>query len=477
MKRKIILGLLLQTAVFLAAGFYIASKLRAATDDVDHVVRLHQVAHLRERYLLQLKVVQSDLARSGSTDVAVASVASMESTIELCYGCHHSAESTHRLGELNRRTERYRDALARLPAAGAGSDARHAEGEAAFRMGEELAVQVEDMIDRTTRNLERHTLEAMGDIARTKYLVYGLVVLGPLLSALLGLVWIASLTRPLDALLEATRKLEAGDLDHRVEGLRDEFKELAVSFNDMASSLKEQMQMMQRTEHLVVVGELAAGLVHEIKNPLAGIKAAVQILSGEAELSEEDRCVLEKVGREVVGLEALLKAFLEFAKPARPQLAVVDVNGLIESVVAFYMRSHAMKVDRPVLITKALGPVPPARLDPMQLQQILLNLLLNAVEAMPNGGAVEVRTAFDDRSGVVRIDIADGGGGISPEHAGQIFQPFFTTKSGGTGLGLAVSKRLAEQHGGSITFSQNPGGGTIFRIQLPPAAPAGARAA
>jgi signal transduction histidine kinase len=113
----------------------------------------------------------------------------------------------------------------------------------------------------------------------------------------------------------------------------------------------------------------------------------------------------------------------------------------------------------------------------MQLQQIVLNLLLNAVEAMPEGGPIEVRTAHDVPAGAVRIEIADRGRGISAEHAHQIFQPFFTTKSGGTGLGLAVSKRLAEQQGGSITFSANPTGGTTFRVHLPRAATTVARSA
>jgi two-component system sensor histidine kinase AtoS len=238
----------------------------------------------------------------------------------------------------------------------------------------------------------------------------------------------------------------------------------------MAGSLKHQMQQMQRAEQLAVVGEVAAGLVHEIRNSLAGIKAAVQLLSHGSGVSEEDRGVMEKVGREVVGLEAHLKAFLVFARPARPQLTDVDVNALVESVLGFYLRSHPAKPERPIRVGKALGAVPPARLDPMQLQQILLNLLLNAVDAMPGGGAIEVRTGFDARAGQIHIDVADGGRGIAEEQAGQIFRPFFTTKPGGTGLGLAVSKRLAEQLGGSISFTPNPGGGTVFRVGLPSAA-------
>jgi two-component system sensor histidine kinase AtoS len=259
-----------------------------------------------------------------------------------------------------------------------------------------------------------------------------------------------------------------------VAGLQDEFGELEASFNAMATSLKDQMLLIERTQQLVVVGELAAGLVHEIKNPLAGIKAAVQVLSREASVSDEDRAVLARVAREVVGLEGLLKGFLAFARPAKPLLTDVDVNAFVESTTAFYLRSHAEVPGRPLRIVKALRPVPAARADPMQLQQILLNLLLNAVDAMPEGGTVEVATRSEGAARVC-VEIKDTGRGIRPEHADEVFKPFFTTKPGGTGLGLAVSKRLAEQHGGRLRFTANPGGGTTFCICLPMAPADGAR--
>ena len=467
MKRKVILGLLVHSLVFALAGAYVATKIRATTDSVERVIRLHQAEILREDFLLRLRTLQSDRARASlpQDGRAEADVSRLRAAVEGCFGCHHSAEATSRLEAIGLLTERYRRALASLPTGAASAGAR----DAADALGEELVRQLRVVMNITDARLAQRTLTALGEVARTKYVVYGLALLGPILSIVLWLAVGTGLTRSLDALVQATRQLKAGDLDHRVEGLRDEFAELSDSFNEMAGSLQTQIRLMQRTEQLVVVGELAAGLVHEIKNPLAGIKAAMQVLAKEASVSEEDREVLRKVAREVVGLESLLKSFLEFAKPSRPRLADVDVNEFVESVVAFYMRSHAVRPGQPVRIVRTLGPVPPVRVDPMQLQQILLNLLLNAVDAMPNGGAVEVRTASDGPAGELHIDIADGGRGIAPEHAGQIFRPFFTTKAGGTGLGLAVSKRLAEQQGGSISFTRNAGGGTTFRIRLPAA--------
>jgi len=469
MRRKIILGLLVHTLLFLAAGLYLASTIHTSTERVDRVVRMHQVELLREDFLLRLKAVQADLLAEGAArplaSPDAANVVRMAAGIEGCFGCHHAPEVTAQLTSLRDQTERYRLALSGVPA-GQG-DAAHAFREAAFEIGDHLVLQVRAMIDTTHAQLADHTLDALGEIARTRYVVYGLVVLGPLLSALVGLLAVTGLTRPLDALVAATRQLKHGDLDHRVQGLHDEFEELADSFNEMASSLKDQLQLMQRTEQLVVVGELAAGLVHEIKNPLAGIKAAMQVLAREANVSAEDREVLEKVAREVVGLESLLRAFLDFAKPAKPQLSALNVNEFLETVAAFYLRSHTMRPERPVRIAKVLGEVPLVRVDPMQLQQIVLNLLLNAAEAMPHGGTIELRTAYEPQQGEVQVDISDSGRGISSEHAPHIFRPFFTTKPGGTGLGLAVSKRLAEHHGGSLSFCPGPNGGTVFRLHLP----------
>jgi signal transduction histidine kinase len=263
--------------------------------------------------------------------------------------------------------------------------------------------------------------------------------------------------------------LKGGDLDHRVESLRDEFGELASAFNEMAGSLKEQMLKMQRTEQMVVVGELAAGLAHEIKNPLAGIKVAMQVLSEEASLSEEDRGVVRKVTQEVVRLESLMKNFLNFARPSKPQLTALNVNNLINTILAFYVKSRAVSPDRPngIRIEKELHPVPETMADPMQLQQIFLNLVLNAVDAMPNGGTLSVRTFFEKDPGLIHVEISDTGKGISREHADKIFQPFFTTKPKGTGLGLAITKQLIEQHGGSIAAGGNSSGGAIFEIKLP----------
>jgi signal transduction histidine kinase len=481
-KRKIVLGLALFTVVFLLSGAWIANRIRSATGELDRLISLHQVEILREHFLLQIRRVQSDLLlkdtqHAASPESVLANVGEVRETLGTCFGCHHSQEATTRLEGLRHDAQEYQEALDLALAAGGRSPGAVEEREAAFMVGERLGAHVREMIDHTAAALERNTHRALQAIERTKYVLYALLGVGPILAALLGYAFISGLTRPLGVLLESTRRLERGELDHRVTGLQDEFGHLEVSFNKMAGSLKDQLNRMQRAEQMAVAGQLAAGLAHEIRNPLGGIKAAMQVLSAEGHFPETDRRVLRNVIREVAHVESLMTQFLSFTRPAKPQLVELNVNDAVEMTLAFYAMSQAQPPDRPtpVRIVTDLRPVPDTLADPVQLQQVLLNLILNAVDAMPSGGQLEVRTRLGDQPDFVDIAVSDTGRGISQENARRLFQPFFTTKPKGTGLGLATSKQLIEQHGGSISVAPNPGGGTIFRVHLPlPAAGAAA---
>jgi signal transduction histidine kinase len=343
-----------------------------------------------------------------------------------------------------------------------------AEEDAAFRIGEELLAQINDMIAITTSRLAENTQRALTQIERTKYYLYGLVALGPLISAAMGFVFILGLTRPVRVLVESTRKLKGGDLDHRVARMEDEFGELADSFNEMAASLKVQMTKMQRAEQMAVVGQLAAGLAHEVKNPMAGIKVAMNVLAEEKYIQPEDRTVLQKVVGEITRLEGLMKDFLNFAKPQKPRFESVNINQVLNTTLTFYLKAHSIggKNER-IRIEKDFREVPAALADTSQLQQVFLNLFLNAIEAMPEGGTLGVRTCPEEENRSIRIEVSDTGKGIREDLLDRVFQPFFTTKPKGTGLGLAISRQLIEQHEGTIEVSANPGGGTRFTIRIP----------
>ena len=228
-------------------------------------------------------------------------------------------------------------------------------------------------------------------------------------------------------------------------------------------------EALQRTEQMKMVGEWATGLVHEIKNPLAGIKGSVEVMVDEVSIREDDRAILHQAVGEIKRIESLLKNLLNFAKPPTPQLTVIDLNDILDKTIAFAMRYPSLLADTATAINVSKDfnkKLPKTMADPMQMQQVFLNLLLNAIEAMPEGGTLAVKTCYDEELNSIQIMISDTGKGIQKEMINNIFQPFFTTKRKGTGLGLAITRRLIEQHGGTIYAESNPGEGTIFNILL-----------
>jgi PAS domain S-box-containing protein len=232
---------------------------------------------------------------------------------------------------------------------------------------------------------------------------------------------------------------------------------------------KQVEEALQRTEQLKLVGEWAAELAHEIKNPLAGIKGSVEVLLQEPNIAEEDKALIQKAVDEIRRIELLLKSLLNFAKPPQLQLLNTDINDLLEKTISFSLQhpKFSKNPSSPIKIMKDFdSDLPETMADPMQLQQVFLNLMFNAIEAMPAGGALAVKTSYDAVLNSINVAIADTGKGIEDSMLDQIFQPFFTTKRKGSGLGLAVTRRLVEQHGGDIYVETTPDKGTVFNITL-----------
>lgn len=474
MNTKIVAGLVVFLAVFLAGVAYVVVALESGSSRLDDLIKLHQVEVLREHYLIQIKRVQSDLALrntrySRNFDTVVADVVNMGRGVETCFQCHHSAAGESRLRELKDETEKYEEALSRVLTLRANEARLAAEEDNAFRRGEALMGKVKDMIAMTSARLGEKTQRSLRKIRNMKYVLYALFGISPLLAAGMAFGFLRGFGGSIKALRDATEKVKGGDLDHRVAGLKDEFGELAASFNEMADSLKDQMRTIQRTEQMVTLAELAAGLAHEIGNPLAAIKAAMTGLSGEARLSAEDRNVVLQVLEEIGWLEALMRNFMNFAKPQKSAYAELNVNNLLDATLAFCLKHRGCGAagENDVRIVKEYCPLPATAADPVQLQQVFLNLFLNAIDAMPAGGVLGIRTSLDERPKAIRVEISDTGRESEDETAGRVSRPSPATTPKGTGLALSVSRLLIEQQGGTIGAVRIPGGGTVFTLRFP----------
>jgi signal transduction histidine kinase len=199
------------------------------------------------------------------------------------------------------------------------------------------------------------------------------------------------------------------------------------------------------------------------------------VLSQEASLSAEDRDVLNRVVGEIKRIEILMSGLLNFAHPPKPQLLSTDVNSVLETVALLVLKERTRHKERTIHLARDLqADLPEIMADPMQLKQIFMNLILNAADAMPDGGTLTIRTFFDKLTQSLGIELADTGQGINTASIDRIFDPFFTTKAKGTGLGLSITKRLVEEHGGTIRMRNNSNGGATCRIHLPVRQPEGA---
>jgi signal transduction histidine kinase len=305
---------------------------------------------------------------------------------------------------------------------------------------------------------------------RNLLIVYGFVIF-ILVSVVLWLLIVRLVTQPVSNLLEQMRHVQAGDLKARaIKETRDEIGELAGGFNAMVQSLDDATReleashekQIQQADKLASIGELASGIAHEIRNPLAGIGAAVEVLSEENNLSGQRAEIVGEVRCQIKRLNTTLRDLLDFARQREPEIVPCSVGDLIRPMLAL-VRPDAQKC-HVTIVEECPGELPPILADSGQVQQALLNVLLNAIQAMPDGGTLTLRTIPVD--GVVRIVISDTGVGIPRDNLQKIFSPFFTTKHRGTGLGLAITRSIMDKHGGSITVESESGHGTTFTLQF-----------
>jgi len=227
--------------------------------------------------------------------------------------------------------------------------------------------------------------------------------------------------------------------------------------------LEENFERMKRAERIYALAQLSAGLAHEIRTPLASLEGAAALVQRETQSTEQRREFLAIIQKESQRLNRLLSSFLEFAKPRQPDLKMAKIGEVLDSVIVLVR--NACDTGRLELRRHIQPGLPMLECDPEQLKQVLLNLVTNACQAMPQGGIVLLEAGPNETG--INIDVHDQGGGIDQENLERIFDPFFTTKESGTGLGLSVAHQIVSQHAGTLTIVRNSPQGVTVRVSLP----------
>jgi signal transduction histidine kinase len=286
-------------------------------------------------------------------------------------------------------------------------------------------------------------------------------------------VLLVLIERPLHELKKTIARVREGNFAARVGFAKrtDDVGQLGRQFNEMIQQLAENraeierlhQREMARAEHLATIGELAAGLAHEIRNPLAGIAGVVEVMGKELPAESSSRAVLPEVQDEIHHIQAILNDLLAYARPRPPAFHPADLNATVEQAV---LLARQQVRTRPIVISfEAQRILPEVVHDPMQIQQVVLNLLINGIQAIPKEGKVEVTLRREGKLAIVSIK--DTGKGIPKDSLPKIFKPFFTTRTEGTGLGLPLAKGIVESHGGRIEVKSEPGQGAQFDVLLP----------
>jgi len=331
------------------------------------------------------------------------------------------------------------------------------------------------------------------DTANRVMLTFTVLALLSIVFLLIMLVFATTrIIEPLQQMVAATQEIADGDLDHKVEiRSRDEIGELAASFNQMTEKLKaaneeliewgttlekkvkertkELMEMQNhliQSEKLASIGKLAAGIAHEINNPLGGVLIYSHLLLEDSKKDTAQYENLKKIVKETARCKDIVKGLLEFSRPKEPQMAPTDINDIVNRALAIFERQALFQNIR---ILKEFASLPQIVADGSQLQQVFANIIVNAAEAMDGNGILTIRTNLDLKDGSLTVEFADTGHGIKEEDIPRLFEPFFTTKEvgKGTGLGLAISYGILQKHRGSIQVRSELGKGSTFTVTLP----------
>lgn len=307
-------------------------------------------------------------------------------------------------------------------------------------------------------------------LARTRNITVPLIVFVIFLGVIASFFMSRLITEPLSRFVEFTKVLGKGDFGKRLEVESwDEVGYLAHSFNSLSGELKAAKEKMEeaytythmlQAEKLSSIGQISAGLAHELKNPITTLKMLFQAFKEQPNMTKEDA---EIIYSEIEKIENILKTFLGFVKQNELKTSEVNINTLLDRVLS--LATYDIQNNKIAVHKDMLEALPPVKADRALLEQVFLNLILNSIEAMPDGG--ELRISGKASNGYIEVMIGDKGRGIPADIKSKVFDPFFTTKASGTGLGLSIAYNIIKAHRGKLFFDTKEGAGTVFTVRLP----------
>src|SRR5512143_926081 len=478
MKKKILAGFGLLLAIFLIGSVIAALFITKTTERMDKLILLHQVEILREDLIIHIQQVQANIARNkvlsgGDMDILTAQVQEMDRLMNSCTGCHHSPELTRGLAGMRDMADDYKNAITRLITTSANPQSMEALERRAQDLGQELITMTQGMAFTANVRLQQKTQETVDTIRDIRNVLYGTLLLSFIVAVVTAYLLARSLEGQIQKLLEATRRLSRGELQHRVDisdAKGGEFKELGDAFNTMTQNLHLSQRQSVQSAKLAAIGELATNIAYEVNNPLTGVLGYAGLLLKADDIPSERKEQLRTIERETIRAREALKNLLDFSRRKPPQLAKTDIAELIQNTILL-VKGQA-QLGNVEIVQDCPPGLPLVSLDSDEMMQVFVNLINNAIVAMSKGGTLTIRCRPDkDRAGkdLVTVELTDTGHGIPEEHLDKIFDPFFSTKpdGGGPGLGLSISYMIVQNHGGRIEVNSKVGQGSTFRISLP----------
>ena len=478
MKKRILMGFGLLLLIFLMGSVVAVLYITKTTHRMDKLVLLHQVEILREDLIIHVQQVQSHIYRNrirsgGDIDALIGLVREMDKTMDSCVGCHHSPELTQGLLGMRDMANDYKGAISRLVTASANSPRLEELTRRAQDIGQELITMTQGMAFTANLHLQQRTQETMTTIRQVRGVLYATLLIGFVLALVSAYTLAKGLDQKLQTLLEATRRISHGELEHRVDITGEpggEFEELGEAFNAMTRNLHISQRQLVQSAKLAAIGELATNIAYEVNNPLTGVLGYTGLLLKADDIPADKKEHLKTIERETLRAREILKNLLDFSRRKPPRLQKADISGIVQDT--FMLVKGQARLCNVEIATVCPSGLPLVSVDEDEMKQVFVNLINNAFFAMPNGGRLTITCRHDKKMNgkdIAVVELTDTGVGIPESQLDRIFDPFFTTRldGEGTGLGLSISYMIVQNHGGSIEVESSLGKGSTFRVILP----------